>query len=56
MLWLPFAVEREGLCRVLLPGDVRSEDWLGPEADSEDGELSEDGALSGMWPEVLCGI
>lgn len=56
VLWLPSAVEGEGLCAVLGPGDSRSEDPCRPEADGEDGGLSEEGASSGVWREVLGGM
>lgn len=53
MLWVPFGVEGDGDCGLLLTGDLRSEDWDRPGADSEDGELSEEGAFSCVWPELL---
>lgn len=53
MLWVPFGVEGDGDCGLLLTGDFSSEDWYRPDADPEDGEISEEGALSCVCPEVL---
>ena len=55
MLWVAFGVEVKGDCGILPRGDLCSEDWDRPEADPEDGELSEEGTLSCMWSEVLFG-
>ena len=46
MFWVPFDVEGERDCRVLLTGDLSSEDWYRPEADPEDDGLSEEGPFS----------
>lgn len=56
MLWVPFALEGEGLCGLLVRGDSRSEGPCRPEADPEEGELSEGGASSAEWPELSGGM
>ena len=53
LTWVPFGDEGDGDCGLLLTGDFSSEDWYKPDADPEDGELSEEGTLSCVWPEVL---
>lgn len=53
VLCFPLGVEGEGHCGVLLTGDLSREDRYRPEADPEDGRLSEEGAFSCTRREVL---
>ena len=53
VLWVPYGVEGEGGCGVLLGREFSGEDQYRPEADPKDPEFSEEGTFSCMCPEVL---